>query len=64
MGASNSTEKEVPDDQKEAEALAASTGVLPQLQKAFSKLADPQTNAIPLEALQASLRSFFIFFMI
>ncbi|XP_022133721.1 uncharacterized protein LOC111006234 [Momordica charantia] len=52
MGASNSTEKEVPDDQKEAEALAASTGVLPQLQKAFSKLADPQTNAIPLEALQ------------
>lgn len=53
MGASTSTEKKVPDDQKEAEALAASTGVLPQLQSAFSKLADPQTNAIPFESLQA-----------
>lgn len=52
MGASTSTEKWVPDDQKEAEALAASTGALPQLQSAFSKLADPQTSAIPFESLQ------------
>ncbi|XP_038898639.1 uncharacterized protein LOC120086186 [Benincasa hispida] len=52
MGASTSTEKKVPDDQKEAEALAASTGALPQLQSAFSKLANPQTNAIPFESLQ------------
>ncbi|KAL0553390.1 hypothetical protein IC582_007284 [Cucumis melo] len=52
MGASTSTEKKVPDDQKEAEALAASTGALPQLQSAFSKLVDPQTNAIPFESLQ------------
>lgn len=53
MGASTSTEKKVPDDQREAEALAASTGALPQLQSAFSKLVDPQTNAIPFESLQA-----------
>jgi hypothetical protein len=34
------------------ESLAASTGSTSLLQNAFSKLADPQTNAIPLQSLQ------------
>lgn len=38
--------------QREAESLAAATGALPTLQKAFSLLSDSQTNAIPLGSLQ------------
>ncbi|GFY86227.1 TLD-domain containing nucleolar protein [Actinidia rufa] len=51
MGASSSTEQ-VPAEQRKAESLTASTGALPMLQKAFSVLADPQTNTIPLHSLQ------------
>uniref|UniRef100_A0A5B7CE16 TLDc domain-containing protein n=1 Tax=Davidia involucrata TaxID=16924 RepID=A0A5B7CE16_DAVIN len=51
MGASSSTEQ-VPSEQREMETLAASTGALPMLQKAFSALADPQTKAVPLNSLQ------------
>ncbi|KAM1017391.1 hypothetical protein ACFX13_047712 [Malus domestica] len=56
MGASTSTEHKVPNEQREAEALAASTGALPMLQKSFSNLADPQSNAIPLHSLQQCFR--------
>ncbi|CAJ1974679.1 unnamed protein product [Sphenostylis stenocarpa] len=52
MGASTSSEPRVSAEKEEAEAVASSTGALPMLQKAFSKLADPQTNAVPLESLQ------------
>ncbi|KAF6139323.1 hypothetical protein GIB67_021533 [Kingdonia uniflora] len=45
MGASTSSE------QKELEFVAASTGALLILQKAFSKLCDPQINFIPLNSL-------------
>ncbi|KVI07804.1 TLDc [Cynara cardunculus var. scolymus] len=44
MGASSSTE-EVSPEQREAESLAASTGALTVLEKAFSDLSDPQTHA-------------------
>uniref|UniRef100_A0A2N9EE08 TLDc domain-containing protein n=1 Tax=Fagus sylvatica TaxID=28930 RepID=A0A2N9EE08_FAGSY len=53
MGASTSTEQQkVSAEQREVENQAASTGALPMLRKAFSNLADPQTNAIPLKNLQ------------
>ncbi|KAK7316975.1 hypothetical protein RJT34_00827 [Clitoria ternatea] len=52
MGASTSAELRVSAEQKEAENVAASTGALPMLQKAFSKLANPETNTVPLENLQ------------
>jgi len=52
MGASSSTEQNVSREQREVESLAASTGSISLLQNAFSKLADPQTNAIPLQSLQ------------
>ncbi|KAK7350865.1 hypothetical protein VNO77_09885 [Canavalia gladiata] len=52
MGASTSAEPRISVEQKEAEAVAASTGALPMLQKAFSKLVDDEKNAIPLENLQ------------
>ncbi|KAJ1378262.1 TLDc domain [Sesbania bispinosa] len=52
MGASNSAGPRVSEEQREAETVAASTGALPVLQKAFSKLANPETNAVPLENLQ------------
>lgn len=42
-------------EQKESEAVAASTGALPLLQKAFSKLANPETNAVSLENIQVLL---------
>ncbi|KAF6149622.1 hypothetical protein GIB67_011231 [Kingdonia uniflora] len=45
MGASTSSEQ-ISTEQKELESVAASTGVLPILQKAFSKLCDLQTNSI------------------
>jgi hypothetical protein len=53
MGASTSMEQQkVSAEQREVENQAASTGALPMLRKAFSNLADPQTNAIPLKNLQ------------
>ncbi|XP_041024746.1 uncharacterized protein LOC121265253 [Juglans microcarpa x Juglans regia] len=52
MGASSSTDQKVSTDQREVETLAASTGALPMLQQAFSRLADPQSNAVPLKSLQ------------
>ncbi|KAH0977622.1 hypothetical protein GBA52_027341, partial [Prunus armeniaca] len=52
MGASTSTEQKVSIKQREAETLAASTGALSMLQKSFSNLADPDSNAIPLNSLQ------------
>ncbi|KAL5557913.1 hypothetical protein UlMin_034124 [Ulmus minor] len=55
MGASSSSEQKVPADQREAESLAVSSGSLPMLQKSFSNLADPQSNAIPLQSLQQCL---------
>lgn len=58
MGASSSMEQ-VSVEQREAESLAASIGVLPMLQKAFSVLADPQTNTIPLHSLQQRFGLFF-----
>ncbi|XP_027091389.1 uncharacterized protein [Coffea arabica] len=51
MGQSSSTEQ-ISGVQREAESLAASTGALPTLQKAFSRLSDPQTELIPLDSLQ------------
>lgn len=53
MGASSSS-PQVPDEQREAESLVASTGALPMLQKAFSAMADPETKAIPVQTLQVS----------
>ncbi|KAJ7966843.1 TLD domain-containing protein [Quillaja saponaria] len=52
MGASTSSEQKVSKEQEEVESLAASTGALPMLQKAFSKLADPEQNSVPIEKLQ------------
>ncbi|KAL5778172.1 hypothetical protein ACOSP7_011098 [Xanthoceras sorbifolium] len=52
MGASSSTQQNVSSEQKQLENLAASTGALPTLQSAFSQLADPLTNAIPIHSLQ------------
>ncbi|BFG17688.1 hypothetical protein CerSpe_039620 [Prunus speciosa] len=52
MGASTSTEQKVSIEQREAESLAASTGALSMLQKSFYSLADPDSNAIPLNSLQ------------
>ncbi|KAJ0024071.1 hypothetical protein Pint_09116 [Pistacia integerrima] len=52
MGASSSTSHNVPNEQREVESLAASTGSLPVLQNAFSKLHHPQTNLLPRRTLQ------------
>lgn len=52
MGASSSTEQAVSPEQRELESLAASTGALPLLKKAFSNLSDPQTNTISIQSLQ------------
>ncbi|KAL7086006.1 hypothetical protein ACP275_14G312000 [Erythranthe tilingii] len=52
MGQSSSTEHDVSPELREVQSLAASTGSLPSLQKAFSLLSDPQTNSIPLHSLQ------------
>ncbi|XXG40232.1 hypothetical protein AAC387_Pa01g1004 [Persea americana] len=55
MGASSSTDQ-VSEQVKEAESIAASTGSLPLLQNAFSKLSDPKTNSsITLNSLQECL---------
>ncbi|MED6139056.1 hypothetical protein PIB30_080289 [Stylosanthes scabra] len=51
MGASQSTHPAVSAEQREAESVAASTGALPFLHKAFSNLSNPQTNAVPFENL-------------
>lgn len=53
MGASSSTNPN-NQEQQELESLAASTGGLPILQKAFTRLSDPHTNSIPLHSLQVS----------
>lgn len=52
MGGSSSTEQVSPPELRDAESLAASTGALPMLQKAFSVLSDPLTHSIPLPSLQ------------
>ncbi|XP_076952824.1 uncharacterized protein LOC143626717 [Bidens hawaiensis] len=53
MGASSSTEQvAVSPEQREAESLAASTGALTLLHKAFSNLSDPQTKTIPITSLK------------
>ncbi|KAI3776431.1 hypothetical protein L1987_46213 [Smallanthus sonchifolius] len=51
MGASSSTEQLSP-EQREAESLAASTGALTILEKAFSNLSDPLTKTIPITSLK------------
>ncbi|KAF7840077.1 TLD domain-containing protein KIAA1609-like protein [Senna tora] len=55
MGASSSTEQNVPTERREVETEAASAGALPMLQKAFSNLANPETNSVPIEKLQQCL---------
>ncbi|KAF2310086.1 hypothetical protein GH714_006486 [Hevea brasiliensis] len=52
MGASSSIVQKGTSEQREVESLAASTGAMPMLQNSFSKLVNPQTNAIPLQSLQ------------
>ncbi|KAJ4839721.1 hypothetical protein Tsubulata_041014 [Turnera subulata] len=52
MGASSSTEQHVSSEQQEVETRAASLGSLPALRTCSSKLADPETNTIPLHSLQ------------
>lgn len=54
MGQSSSAEQVSP-EQREAESVAASTGALPNLKKAFSVLSDPQTHSIPIHSLQVIL---------
>ncbi|ERM93802.1 hypothetical protein AMTR_s01417p00007210, partial [Amborella trichopoda] len=51
MGASSSSHQ-VSQEEKEAETLAMATGCLPMLQKAFTKLSNPQTNTIPIKTLR------------
>lgn len=53
MGASSSTERgSSSQEQQQEESLAASTGSLPILRTAFSKLSDPKSSTIPLSSLQ------------
>ncbi|KAH6780185.1 TLD-domain containing nucleolar protein [Perilla frutescens var. hirtella] len=52
MGQSSSSEQGVSPELREVQSLAASTGALPSLQKAFSLLSHPQTQSIPLASLQ------------
>ncbi|XP_051149813.1 uncharacterized protein LOC127264377 [Andrographis paniculata] len=52
MGQSSSREEEVSPELREVQSLAASTGALPSLEKAFSVLSDPQTKSIPIQSLQ------------
>lgn len=55
MGASTSTEQKGSIEQREAESVAASSGALPTLHNTFSTtLADPNSNAIPLESLKVT----------
>ncbi|KAL6522050.1 hypothetical protein OROMI_031927 [Orobanche minor] len=49
---SSSSEQEVSPELREAQSLAASTGALSSLEKAFSLLSDPQTKSIPIHSLQ------------
>ncbi|CAI9116894.1 OLC1v1018176C3 [Oldenlandia corymbosa var. corymbosa] len=51
MGQSSSTDQISP-AQREAETLAASTGALPTLREAFSRLSDPETGLIPLDSIR------------
>ncbi|XP_008776884.2 uncharacterized protein LOC103696933 [Phoenix dactylifera] len=53
MGASSSTEHgSSSQEQQQEESLAASTGSLPTLRTAFSKLSNPNSSTIPLSSLQ------------
>ncbi|KAI9108725.1 hypothetical protein K1719_020372 [Acacia pycnantha] len=52
MGASSSTVQSGSTEQQSVENEVSSTGSLPMLRRAFSKLADPETNAVPRENLQ------------
>ncbi|KAL2241974.1 uncharacterized protein LOC105159329 isoform X2 [Sesamum indicum] len=52
MGQSSSTEQQVSPELRQVQSLAASTGALPSLEKAFSLLSDPQTKSIPIHSLQ------------
>ncbi|KAL6504740.1 hypothetical protein OROHE_023498 [Orobanche hederae] len=49
---SSSSEQEVSPEMREAQSLAASTGALSSLEKAFSLLSDSQTKSIPIHSLQ------------
>ncbi|KAL0369129.1 UNVERIFIED_CONTAM: hypothetical protein Scaly_1131800 [Sesamum calycinum] len=55
MGQSSSTEQQLSPELRQVQSLAASTGALPSLEKAFSLLSDPQTKSIPIHSLQAGL---------
>ncbi|XP_073126246.1 uncharacterized protein [Henckelia pumila] len=52
MGQSSSRDQEESPELREAESLAASTGALPSLRKAFSLLSDPQTKLVPIHSLK------------
>ncbi|KAL0323176.1 UNVERIFIED_CONTAM: hypothetical protein Sangu_1936900 [Sesamum angustifolium] len=52
MGQSSSTEQQLSPELRQVQSLAASTGALPSLEKAFSLLSDPQTKSIPIHSLQ------------
>ncbi|KAJ8762205.1 hypothetical protein K2173_007361 [Erythroxylum novogranatense] len=52
MGASSSSEQKPTSEVNEVESEAAYTGALTMLRSCFTKLADPQSHAIPLESLQ------------
>ncbi|KZV20147.1 hypothetical protein F511_01004 [Dorcoceras hygrometricum] len=52
MGQSSSREQEESPELREVQSLVASTGALPRLQKAFSRLSDAQTKSIPLHSLK------------
>lgn len=60
MGQSSSSIGSISAARREAESLAASTGALPTLQKAFSLLSDPQTNGIPLITLQVEFPTVYL----
>ncbi|XP_028797840.1 uncharacterized protein LOC114753327 [Neltuma alba] len=51
MGQAASTVQSVSPEQREVEKEASSLGALPMLRRAFSKLADPETKAVPRENL-------------
>lgn len=57
MGAGSSSSSSIQQfsEEKELENLAASTGSLSTLQSAFSVLADPVPNAIPIQSLQVMI---------
>ncbi|XP_073021239.1 uncharacterized protein [Primulina eburnea] len=52
MGQSSSSKQEESPELREVQSLAASTGALPSLQKAFSLLSDPQNKSVPVHSLK------------